>query len=76
MRDAGTQLDLHPDDTEPASTSWTRDREEAPWNVLLAATGWEPARIEDGLTEAVYRGRSAPPAPAARVAARDGLMYG
>jgi len=53
----------------------TRERDEAPWNVLLAATGWEPARIEDGLIEGVYRGRSAPPAPAARVAARDGLMY-
>jgi hypothetical protein len=53
----------------------TRERDEAPWNVMLAATGWELARMEDGLIEAVYRGRSAPPAPAARVAARDGLMY-
>jgi hypothetical protein len=53
----------------------TRERDEVQWNALLAATGWEPARIEDGLIEGVYRGRSAPPAPAARVAARDGLMY-
>lgn len=33
----------------------SRERDEAQWNLLLAATGWEPARIDDGLIEAVCR---------------------
>jgi hypothetical protein len=33
----------------------TRERGEAHWDVLPAATGWEPARIEDGRIEAVCR---------------------
>ncbi len=50
---------------DPHSAKWldllmlalfaSRERDEAQWNVLLAATGWEPTRIEDGLIEAVCR---------------------
>jgi hypothetical protein len=32
-----------------------RERDEAQWRALFAATGWEPTRIESGLIEAVCR---------------------
>jgi len=31
----------------------SRERDEPQWNALLAATGWQPTRIEDGLIQAV-----------------------
>jgi len=33
----------------------SRERDEAQWNGLFAAAGWEPTRIDDGLIEAVCR---------------------
>jgi len=33
----------------------SRERDEAQWNALLAATGWRPTQIDDGLIQAVYR---------------------
>ena len=33
----------------------SRERDEAQWNALFAAAGWEPTRIDDGLIEAVCR---------------------
>jgi len=33
----------------------SRERDEAQWNTLLAATGWQSTRIEDGLIQAVPR---------------------
>jgi hypothetical protein len=32
-----------------------RERDEAQWRALLAATGWEPVRLDDGLIEARCR---------------------
>ena len=33
----------------------SRERDEAQWNGLFAAAGWEPTRIDDGLIEALCR---------------------
>ena len=33
----------------------SRERDQAQWNTLLAGTGWQPARIDDGLIQAVRR---------------------
>jgi len=33
----------------------SRERDEAQWNALLAATAWRPTQIDDGLIQAVYR---------------------
>jgi hypothetical protein len=32
-----------------------RERDEAQWRALLAAGGWEPTRLEDGIIEARCR---------------------
>jgi hypothetical protein len=52
-----------PDGNEPHGAKWLdllmlvhfngRERDEQEWRELLAAGGWEPARIEDGLIQAV-----------------------
>jgi len=33
----------------------SRERDQAQWNTLLADTGWQPTRIDDGLIQAVRR---------------------